>query len=95
MLVSASLVARHASQRIAGVPESDHPAVSPFARESTRGLNDKYVLAVQSKPLFKDLPKQGSTTTLKISRRDIGSEWFFFDLPPFADPVCDQNRACY
>ncbi|KAG2336235.1 hypothetical protein BDR05DRAFT_953503 [Suillus weaverae] len=39
----------------AGVPEAEHPAVSPF-----------------SEPLFKDLPKEGATTTPRISRQDIG-----------------------
>ncbi|KAG1808405.1 uncharacterized protein BJ212DRAFT_1485037 [Suillus subaureus] len=55
-----------------GIPETEQPAVSPFVHNYTQDLRDCYVLVVQSEPLFKDLPKEGSMTTPRISRQDIG-----------------------
>ncbi|KIK37429.1 hypothetical protein CY34DRAFT_15699 [Suillus luteus UH-Slu-Lm8-n1] len=59
-------------RRNVGIPEADRPAVSPFLCENFQGLKDCYLLAIQSEPLFKDLPKEGSATMPRISRQDIG-----------------------
>jgi hypothetical protein len=56
--------------------------------------NDCFVLVVQSELLFKDLPKQGSMTTPRISRQDIGSEYFGFLLWLIVEPAYIQNRVC-
>lgn len=59
----------------AGIPEAEHPAMSGFVRAYTRDSKDCFVLVVQSEPLFKDLPKEGSAIP-RISRKDIGSEYY-------------------
>ncbi|KAG1891897.1 uncharacterized protein F5891DRAFT_1197265 [Suillus fuscotomentosus] len=59
-------------RRNASVPEAEHPVVSPFVHDYTRDSKDCFVLVVQSEPLFKDLPKEGSATMPRISCQDIG-----------------------
>ncbi|KAG2108185.1 uncharacterized protein F5147DRAFT_652908 [Suillus discolor] len=56
----------------AGVLEVEHPVVSPFMREYTRDSKDCFVLVMQSEPLFRDLPNEGSATTPRVSHEDIG-----------------------
>ncbi|KAG1829123.1 hypothetical protein EV424DRAFT_1344380 [Suillus variegatus] len=74
--------------RNAGIPEAEHPAMSGFVRAYTRDSKDCFVLVVQSEPLFKDLPKEGSAIP-RISRKDIGKSGVL--LSPKFLRICDLH----
>ncbi|KAG1879741.1 hypothetical protein F4604DRAFT_1679335 [Suillus subluteus] len=76
----------------AGVPEAERPAVSPFVRNYSRDSKDCFVLVVQSKPLFKDLPKEGSTTTPRISHQGIGKSGVLLS-PSKAKQIAQASAA--
>ncbi|KAG1883972.1 hypothetical protein F4604DRAFT_1919778 [Suillus subluteus] len=58
--------------RNASVPQSERPVVSAFFRACAGNEQDNFVLLVQSKPLFKDLPNDNQGAVPRISRSNIG-----------------------